>query len=87
MGALFKYNNMPVCDICVILPPAWSLSKKQLTSTGLSRGGVELGGKYSTLSGKFSSSPSFELGLRLDILYYDIMGQKQAHYYNVGQGI
>ena len=54
MGALFKYYNMKVCDLRVTLPPAWSISTKQLNSTGLTRVRGELGGRSSTASGYIS---------------------------------
>ena len=50
MGALFKYSNMPICDLRVTLSPERLLSTKQLIPTGLPRDGGELGGRYSTAS-------------------------------------
>ena len=93
MGALFKYNNMPVCDLRVTLSPAWSLSTKQLTSTLFCRGRGGLGGRFST-GGRSSTAYRYisfigfiRAWLNLDLQHYDIPGQNQARSFFFGQGI
>ena len=50
IGAELIYSNMPVCDLLVILLPAWSESTKQFTWTGRPLGSGAFGGTSSFAS-------------------------------------
>ena len=51
MGALLRYNRMPVQDRRVTRSPAWSASTKQVICTPLLHGGGMLGGSSSCAPG------------------------------------